>query len=102
MKLYWWQLRLVHPNSAGMRDHKVQAERHKAAIKLARLQYKRRNLDEREIQLREEIRSIGRSEAWAKYKRREARISLVFFIAALFLTVGATLWTLQPMELSLG
>jgi hypothetical protein len=38
LELYWWQkLRRAGRNADGIRDHKVQAERHKSAIELAPL-----------------------------------------------------------------
>src|SRR6266545_3901834 len=87
-------------NADGIRDHAVQAARHKAAIELAPLRVERRYLDEGEATLRQEINSLGRTEASGKHKRREGRIWLTLFIFALLLTVGSVLWGSQIMELS--
>lgn len=41
-EIHWWKkLRAAHRNADGVRDRKVQAERHKAEIKLAELRHVR-------------------------------------------------------------
>src|SRR5262249_48366128 len=101
MKVYWWEKdgRAVR-NADDIRDHKVQAERHKAEVELARLRAERGYLDEGEDFLRQEINALGRTETWGKHKRREGNIWLALFIAAFLLTVGAILWGAQIWELS--
>ncbi len=42
VKLYWWKkLQAAHRNADGIRDHKVQAKRHKAEIERAELRHVR-------------------------------------------------------------
>lgn len=99
--LYFWEnLKAAHQNADGIRDHKVQAERHKAAIELARLEAERRYLDEREIEVRSEIHTLGKPAAWARFKRREGALYFALFLGALFVAVGSTLWALQIMDVS--
>ena len=100
LKLYWWEkLRRAGRNADGIRDHKVQAEKHKAEIELARLRGEQRYLEERDAYLQDEIRSIGKPEAWARHRAREGKIWLMLFVISVTVTVGATLWALQYAEL---
>lgn len=99
-KLYWWQkLGQGSRNADGVRDHKVAAERHKAEIELARLRSELRYLEERDAFLNDEIRLIGKPEAWARHRAGEGKIWLMLFILSLIVTVGATLWALQYADL---
>src|SRR5262245_22036469 len=100
MNIYWWQnLRRSGRNADGVRDHKVQAERHRAEIELARLRGEQRYLEERYEHLQDEIHSIGKPEAWARHRAREGKVWLILFVLAVSITVGATLWALQYTDL---
>jgi hypothetical protein len=100
LKLYWWEkLGRAGRNADGVRDHKVQAERHKAEIELVRLRGEHRYLEERDTYLQDEIRSIGKPEAWARHRAREGKVWLILFFLAVAITVGATLWALQYAEM---
>src|SRR5262244_265428 len=100
MNIYWWQnLRRSGRNADGVRDHKGQAERHKAEIELARLRGEQRYLEERHEHLQDELHSIGKSEAWARHRVREGKVWLILFLFAVSITVGATLWALQYTDL---
>src|SRR5215813_8108846 len=101
MNIYWWQkLRGGGRNADGVRDHKVQAERHKAEIDLARLRGEQQYLEERHEHLQDEIHSIGKPEAWARHRVREGKVWLILFLLGVSITVGATLWALQYTDLS--
>src|SRR5215813_15250507 len=101
LNILWWQkLGSTGRNADGVRDHKVQAERHKAEIELARLRGEQRYLEERHEHLQDEIHSIGKPEAWARHRVREGKIWVVLFLLGVSITVGATLWALQYTDLS--
>jgi hypothetical protein len=100
MKILWWpKLRRAGQSTDGIRDSKVQAERHKAEIELVRLRAEQRYLEERDAHLQDEIRLVGKPEAWAKHRAREGKVWLVLFVLAVSITMGATLWALQYTEL---
>jgi len=100
LKLYWWQkLRRGGQNADGVRDHKVKAERHKGEIELVRLRSEQRYLEDRAAHLQDEIRSIGKPEAWARHRASEGKIWLMLLVISVSVTVGATLWALQYAEL---
>jgi cation transport ATPase len=98
--IWWEKLPGASRNADAIRDAKVAAERHRVEVDLAKLRTERRYLDESESSLQQEIKSSGRTEADGKHKRRRGMISLVLFIFALLLTMGAVLWGSQIMELS--
>jgi len=101
VQLFWWRkLRSGGRNADGVRDHKVQAERYKAEIELARLRGEQRYLEERHEHLQDEIHSIGKPEAWARHRVREGKVWVILFLIAVSITVGATLWALQYTDLS--
>src|SRR5215472_16592263 len=100
LKLYWWQkLRRSGRNADGVRDHKVEVERHKAEIELVRLRSEQRYVEDHDAHLQDEISSIRKPEAWARHRTSEGKIWLILLVISVSVTVGATLWALQYAEL---